>query len=131
MTASKPSRATLESLLELIDATDWPYLVKRDVKSSVRTVARFIGADMADIEVDVSALRRRLEGLSPEAFGLTKGRWNNIRSLFGKTRAVWRRSNTRPCNLHNRGARHEHLLCSRRHQGRRPTVTFIGLPTRK
>jgi integrase len=84
MTASKPSRATLESLLALIDATDWPYLVKRDVKSSVRTVARFIGADMADIEVDVPALRRRLEGLSPEAFGLTKGRWNNIRSLFGR-----------------------------------------------
>jgi hypothetical protein len=84
MTTSKPSRATLESLLALIDGTDWPYLVKRDAKSSVRTVARFIGADMADIEADVPALRRRLEGLSPEAFGLTKGRWNNIRSLFGK-----------------------------------------------
>jgi hypothetical protein len=84
MTASKPSRATLETLLALIDETDWPYLIKRDAKSSVRTVARLIGADMADIEVDVQALRRRLEGLSPEAFGLTKGRWNNIRSLFGK-----------------------------------------------
>ena len=84
MSTSLTSRATLETLLRLIDATDWQDRVKMDVKSAVRTVGRLLGGDLASIEVDVAALRRRLEGLSPESVGLTKGRWNNIRSLFGK-----------------------------------------------
>ena len=84
MSTSLTSRATLETLLKLIDTTDWQDRVKMDVKSAVRTVGRLLGGDLASIEVDVAALRRRLEGLSPESVGLTKGRWNNIRSLFGK-----------------------------------------------
>ena len=88
MTTSKPSRATLETLLGLVDATDWPDRVKMDVKSAVRTVGRLLGAELADIEADVPSLRRRLEDLSSESVGLTKGRWNNIRSLFGKALAL-------------------------------------------
>ena len=88
MTTSKPSRATLETLLELIDATDWPDRVKMDTKSAVRTVGRLLGGDLSGIEADVPSLRRRLEKLSPESIGLTKGRWNNIRSLFGKALAL-------------------------------------------
>ena len=84
MSTSLTSRATLKTLLALIDATDWQDRIKMDVKSAVRTVGRLLGGDLASIEVDVAALRRRLEGLSPESVGLTKGRWNNIRSLFGK-----------------------------------------------
>ena len=84
MSTSLTSRATLETLLKLIDATNWQDRVKMDVKSAVRTVGRLLGGDLASIEVDVAALRRRMEGLSPESVGLTKGRWNNIRSLFGK-----------------------------------------------
>lgn len=84
MSTSLTSRATLETLLRLIDATDWQDRVKMDVKSAVRTVGHLLGGDLASIEVDVAALRRRMEGLSPESVGLTKGRWNNIRSLFGK-----------------------------------------------
>jgi len=59
-----------------------------DVKSAVRTVGRLIGGELTEIEADVPSLRRRLEGLSPESVGLTKGRWNNIRSLFGKALAL-------------------------------------------
>lgn len=88
MTTSKPSRATLETLLGLVDASEWPDRVKMDVKSAVRTVGRLLGAELAEIEADVPSLRRRLEGLSPESAGLTKGRWNNIRSLFGKALAL-------------------------------------------
>jgi len=88
MTTPKASRATLETLLGLVDATEWPHRVKMDVKSSVRTVARLLGGDLAAIEADVPSLRRRLEGLSPESVGLTKGRWNNIRSLFCKALAL-------------------------------------------
>jgi len=88
MTTPKPSRATLETLLSLVDATEWPHRVKMDVKSSVRTVGRVLGGELASIEADVPSLRRRLEGMSPESVGLTKGRWNNIRSLFGKALAL-------------------------------------------
>ncbi len=88
MTTSKPSRATLADLLDLINTTDWPYRVKMDVRSAVRSVGRLIGAELAEIEADVPSLRRRLEALSPETVGLTKGRWNNIRSLFGKALAL-------------------------------------------
>ena len=35
MTTSKPSRATLETLLDRVDATDWPDRNKMDVKSAV------------------------------------------------------------------------------------------------
>ena len=88
MTTSKPSRATLADLLDLIGATEWPYRVKMDVKSAVRTVGRLLGSELAEIEADVPSLRRRLESLSPESAGLTNGRWNNIRSLFGKALAL-------------------------------------------
>jgi signal transduction histidine kinase len=64
MTTPKPSRATLETLLSLVDATEWPHRVKMDVKSSVRTVGRVLGGELASIEADVPSLRRRLEGMS-------------------------------------------------------------------
>ena len=88
MSSSNLSRANLETLLGLVDASDWPDRVKMDVRSAVRTVGRLIGGELAEIEADVPSLRRRLEGLSPESVGLTKGRWNNIRSLFGKALAL-------------------------------------------
>ena len=56
MTTPKASRATLETLLGLVDATEWPHRVKMDVKSSVRTVAWLLGGDLAAIEADVPSL---------------------------------------------------------------------------
>ncbi|NBU13422.1 MAG: site-specific integrase [Alphaproteobacteria bacterium] len=88
MSHSKPSRATLATLLVLVDASEWSDRVKTDVRSAVKTVGRILGGDLAAIEADVASLRRRLEALSPESVGLTKGRWNNIRSLFGKALAL-------------------------------------------
>ena len=82
MSTSLTSRATLETLLRLIDASDWQDRVKMDVKSAVRTVGRLLGGDLASIEVDVAALRRRLEGLSPESVGVPPVKWSTFWDNF-------------------------------------------------
>jgi integrase len=56
----------------------------------VRTVARLLGAPPEDIEADPAKLRRRLEAIAPAAAGLSRGRWNNVRSLVGKALALAR-----------------------------------------
>ena len=38
----------------------------------------------------LAELRKRLETIAPEALGLSRGRWNNIRSLIGKALALAR-----------------------------------------
>lgn len=88
MTTPKPSRASLETLLGLVDETNWPNRVKMDVKSAIRRVGHLLGGDLASIEADVPSLRRQLDKLNHVSAGLTKGRWNNIRSLFGKALAL-------------------------------------------
>jgi len=88
MTTPKPSQASLETLLGLVDDTNWPNRVKMDVKSAIRRVGHLLGGDLASIEADVPSLRRQLDKLNHVSAGLTKGRWNNIRSLFGKALAL-------------------------------------------
>jgi integrase len=60
------------------------------MRSAVRTVARLIGAEAASISTEPASLRRRLEMIAPEAHGFSRGRWNNIRSLFCKALALAR-----------------------------------------
>ena len=48
MSTSLTSRATLETLLGLIDATDWQDRVKMDVKSAVRTMGCLLGGDLVE-----------------------------------------------------------------------------------
>jgi len=45
-----------------------------DLRSSVRTVARLLGADLSQIAADPSHLRRRLQNISGEANGMSRGR---------------------------------------------------------
>ena len=87
MSSSNLSRAplpTLDTLLDLVGKAGWPDKTRQETKSAVRTIARLLGAPLNEIEADVAGLRRRLETITPESTGLTRGRWNNIRSLFGK-----------------------------------------------
>ncbi len=84
MTPSKPSRATLATLLDQVDATNWPVRVKTEVKSAIRSGSKALGDDPAAIELDVPSLRRRLEAITPESLGISRGRWNNIKSLIAK-----------------------------------------------
>ena len=90
MTAPTPSRITLADLIPLIEAANLSPLQKRDCLSAVRTVARLLGAEPAAIAADPPSLRRRLDDIAPEAMGVSRGRWNNVRSLFAKALALAR-----------------------------------------
>ena len=84
MSSTAPSRAHLGDVIVLISKADLTERQNQDLRSAVRTVAKVLGAEPEAIAADPALLRRRLEGISPEAFGLSRGRWANIRSLLGK-----------------------------------------------
>ena len=87
MTAPQASRTTLADLIPLIENANLSPIQKRDQISAVRTLARLLGAELRDIAADAAKLRRRMEAIAPEALGLSKARWTNIRSLVGKALA--------------------------------------------
>jgi integrase len=84
MSTAAASRGTLADLVVLISEANISGRQKQDLRSAVRTVARLLGGAPEKILADPARLGRRLDGLSPEAYGLTKGRWNNLRSLLTK-----------------------------------------------
>ena len=90
MTASPPSRSTLADLIPLIEHANLSPIQKRDQISAVKTTSRLLGATPAEIDADPARLRHRLETIAPQALGLSRGRWNNIRSLVGKALALAR-----------------------------------------
>jgi integrase len=75
---------TLGDIIALVQKADLTAIQKRDQVSAIRTVARLLGAAPDDIDADPRRLRLRLEAIAPEAIGLSKGRWANLRSLMGK-----------------------------------------------
>ena len=101
MTTASPSRTTLADLIPLIERANLSPIQKRDQVSAVKTTARALGAAPAEIDADPARLRKRLETVAPQALGLSRGRWNNIRSLISKALALARpilpgRQNARP-----------------------------------
>ena len=90
MTTDPPSRTTLAELIPLIDKANLTPTQKRDQVSAVKTLARLLGATPGEIDADPGRLRKRLETIAPEALGLSRGRWSNIRSLIGKALALAR-----------------------------------------
>jgi hypothetical protein len=90
MTVSPPSRTTLADLIPLIEQANLSPIQKRDQISAVKTTARLLGGSPAEIDADPIRLRKRLETIAPQAVGLSRGRWNNIRSLVGKALALAR-----------------------------------------
>ena len=90
MSTIAPSRATLADVIALICKADLSERQKQELRSAIRTTAKLLGADPEAIAADPAALGRRLEGMSPEAHDLSRGRWANIRSLLGKALALAR-----------------------------------------
>ena len=90
MSPLTPSRATLEDVISLISGSNSRDRQKQDMRSAVRTVARLLRAEPGSIPAESASLRRRLETIAPEAHGLSRGRWNNIRSLLLKALALAR-----------------------------------------
>lgn len=79
------SRApSLQDVIAAVEAAATSARQRQDLTSAVRTVARALGRTPAEIEADIPALRRRLTKITAEALELSKGRWANVRSLFGK-----------------------------------------------
>jgi integrase len=90
MELQAPSRTSLADVIALIAASALSDIQKRDQSSAVRTVARLLNAKPADISADPGRLRRKLERIAPEANGISRGRWANIRSLLGKALSLAR-----------------------------------------
>ena len=88
MTLTNASRASLADLITLISNANLTERQKQDMRSAVRTLAKALGGAPEEIAADVAGLRRRLDALSPEALGHSKGRWANMRSLLGKALAM-------------------------------------------
>jgi hypothetical protein len=88
MSMTPASRASLADLILLISNADLPGRRREELRSAVRTVARLLGTDPAAIAADPAALRRRLKAVAPEAHGMSRGRWANIRSLLSKALAL-------------------------------------------
>ena len=84
MSSSAPSRTSLDDVISLISQSDFTDRQKQDMRSAVRTVARILGAEPNAIPAEPAALRRRLELIAAETHGVSRGRWNNIRSLLLK-----------------------------------------------
>lgn len=85
MADTAPAINTLQELIDALKAaTDRAELQRRDEISAIRTVSRALGAEPSDLPLNVKLLRRRLEGVSPAAIGMSPRRWNNVRSLFSR-----------------------------------------------
>lgn len=76
--------ATLADLLVAVAATDWSATRKRDCASAIRTAAKALGAEPGEIPLNVKLLRRRLDEVAPESFGMSRQRWNNVRALLNR-----------------------------------------------
>lgn len=90
MSTAEASRTSLADLILLIQRANLSPTQRRDQISAVRTLARLLGAEPEEILADPARLRRRMEAIAPEALGLSKGRWTNIRSLVGKALSLAR-----------------------------------------
>src|SRR5437879_1559085 len=90
MSTTAASRANLADVIQLISKAELPEKQKQDLRSAIRTVAKLLDTEPASVAADPPLLRRKLEEISPDAHGLSKGRWANIRSLLGKALALAR-----------------------------------------
>ena len=84
MAATTTQASTLADLIATVQAADLSDLQRRDRVSAIRTAARALGAEPAELPLNVKLLRRRLEEVSPAALGMNPARWNNVRSLFNR-----------------------------------------------
>src|SRR5690348_6937176 len=89
--ASRPPTATLAAVLEAVAAApDLTPQRRQNMASAVRTVARLLGRTPESIPADPRQLARRLDSIAPEAAGISRARWNNVRSLLRAALALTR-----------------------------------------
>lgn len=76
------SAPSLANLLATLNASDLPERKRQELSSAVRTVARALGRSPEDIPANGRLLGRRLKEVAPAAISISRGRWNNVRSLL-------------------------------------------------
>ena len=74
--------ASLADLLATLQTVDLPERKRQEISSAIRTVGRALGRSTEDIPADARVLANRLKDVAPAAFGISRGRWNNVRSLL-------------------------------------------------
>ena len=84
MAINDMSSPTLQDSLDAIEASDMTALQKRDCRSSVSSFCRELGVTPAEVPAHAGKLRAKLQTLTPEALGISKGRWANIKSGLAK-----------------------------------------------
>lgn len=86
MTTPPISRITFLVLISLINNSNYSKAKKQDMASALRTIAKVLGAELSELIADPGLLRRRLDMVSPEAFGISLRRWANIRPCKDNSR---------------------------------------------
>jgi hypothetical protein len=100
-TLSRAAITTVAELIELINArSDISLRRQQDLTSALRRFCRQQHRDAAAVSTEPTKIRRELAAMSPEATGLSRGSFRNMKSLIsqalllGGTASVPRRSRT-------------------------------------
>jgi integrase len=72
---------TLADALTAVQAADLRQRRRQEMSSALRTVSRALGKRLEDIPARPRLLAERLKLIAPDAIGISRRRWNNIRSL--------------------------------------------------
>jgi integrase len=76
------SALSLADLLTIIGASTLPERKRQELSSAVRTASRALGKSPDNVPADARLLASRLKHVAPAAMGISRGRWNNVRSLL-------------------------------------------------
>ena len=104
--ASPPS---LADVLAAVARADLPERRRQDMASAVRSAARALGRSPEQVPADPRLLGKRLTEVAPQALGLSRGRWRNIRSLLRAALKLITDGSTRPAS-HAADARLEGIV---------------------
>ena len=73
---------SLADLLATLRAGDLRDRKRQELGSAIRTAARALGRSPEDLPMDGRLLANRLKEVAPAAIGISRLRWNNVRSLL-------------------------------------------------
>jgi integrase len=76
------SPTSLADVLAAVAQADLPERRRQDMASAVRSAANAMGRSPEQVPADPRLLGKRLAEVAPQALGLSRGRWRNIRSLL-------------------------------------------------
>ena len=87
----------LADLLATLQACELPERKRQELASAIRTVARALARPPENIAADGRLLANRLKDVASAAIGVSRLRWNNVRSLFRTALTFVQRSSKHEC----------------------------------